>query len=240
MLYNVTKSKLALQLVASSGPYASYATLKTWLETLAGVRGVELSQQGPIGDLVVAFDNNQMLQKSWAIRVGNKFKCSSITMNVAFVMNSQGVLQLEGLLKLTSWSNATLTHAQKERLKYIDQDESVKKLYYAAHLYPFGADMIRKVYDKQQLEMNGDCHDEVDNRARLELRYEKYTVCANCDTGHSEGKRKCPNCNGKPTCQAPAIEEANISGNNKTELFKEFQFVIDDDNQNHKCKPKFL
>jgi len=57
VFYSVAKSKLALQMLAKGGPYA----INSWLETLAGVQSVELPQPMPSADIVIAFDNNQIL-----------------------------------------------------------------------------------------------------------------------------------------------------------------------------------
>ena len=231
VLYSVTKSKLALQILTYSGAHASYATIKLWLETLASQKCVESRELRPVGDIVIAFDNNQMLQKTWAVRVGNKFKCSAITMNVAFEMNSHGTLQLNGLLKPSLWCNTNLTSVQIQKLKYVDQNDEVKKIHYDEHLYPFISGRIQKVLKEQQMIRDGDCitwHDAIDKQASVVIRYENYNVCQNCDKDNPKNKRKCLNCNGKISSQLPPKAEVCVHIENDDLVEKEFRMHVDE------------
>lgn len=74
LMYNTTNSTQAANLLGDSGPYGHYDAVRLWL-----------SQQSmdplpfPEKDCVVIFDNNQVIARSWNIKVNNKSRSSTVT-----------------------------------------------------------------------------------------------------------------------------------------------------------------
>jgi hypothetical protein len=80
-MYALRGSKLALKILGSSGAHASYQAVKSWINSLS-TKPTNL----PEGDLIAAFDNNQVLQRRWKVKLRNDIQCNVVTMVVFFVM----------------------------------------------------------------------------------------------------------------------------------------------------------
>ena len=73
LIYTLTGSKLALKILGSGGPHVSYNSVKSWLSGLAAVPATI-----PSGDFIAAFDNNQVLQRRWKVKLRNEVKCNIV------------------------------------------------------------------------------------------------------------------------------------------------------------------
>ena len=72
--YSLTPSKRLIDLNGKMHPGGGYSTMKSWLANMA----LDLLPF-PNGDALVAFDNVQIVQKRWTVRVDNKAKVSILT-----------------------------------------------------------------------------------------------------------------------------------------------------------------
>lgn len=66
LMYNATNSKQAVNLLGDSGPYGHYHAVKDWLSN----QSMEPLPY-PENDCVAKFDNNQVIGRSWKIKVNN-------------------------------------------------------------------------------------------------------------------------------------------------------------------------
>ena len=89
VLYSITGSRLAIGTLSSSGAHAAYQSVKTFLSNMGTEKpsGTKLK-----GDVVFAFDNNQILHRAWNGKVDGKFYCHIVTMVVAFEIDGNGKL----------------------------------------------------------------------------------------------------------------------------------------------------
>lgn len=127
---------------ASSGPHASYDTVRSWLRDLGVSHNIALH-----GDIVIAFDNNQVLRRAWNVMVGGKFQCHIITMVAFFELGCTSVVQQNASLKPAAWPQEN--HDAVQAVKYIDTADNIKAIH-NEHLYPFIQDVITAVAEEQQ------------------------------------------------------------------------------------------
>ena len=73
----------------------------------------------PHGDIVIAFDNNQVLQRRWKVRLSNEVKCNIVTIVVVFHIND-AKLQHVSDIKPGCWAGNYLSAAQS--IRDIDQE----------------------------------------------------------------------------------------------------------------------
>ena len=130
VIYSIANNKVGTSAIAKSSPYASYSCIPAWLEKLSTVYTNQYCDPGPCSDIIVAFNNNQVLRKTWQVRVDNSFKASTVTMNVAFEL--QGTKQMEHIEKLKpgNWMNQTLSEIQLQHLMDIDRQQIHKETHY--------------------------------------------------------------------------------------------------------------
>ena len=77
LVYSLTRSRMALSLLAAGSPNGSYTAVRKWLEQLGKLEGQTCTQSG---DILAIFDNNQVLQRRWRISVDNTVQSSVVTM----------------------------------------------------------------------------------------------------------------------------------------------------------------
>lgn len=78
VLYFLTKSKKAVNLWGSLGPYGSYTTLMKWLSR----QSMQPLQRPVDGDVITFFDNNQVVGKTHRVKVQQKVPISVITTSI--------------------------------------------------------------------------------------------------------------------------------------------------------------
>ena len=123
LLYTLTGSKLALKVVhvSAGGSYASYSTVKNWFSNLSMKSFVI-----PPGKLVVAFDNNQVLQRRWKVLLKNEVKCNIVTVVAVFCFDDTNNIQTDDVCSPAAWSQQPLQAEQIQHLKYPDKENNVK------------------------------------------------------------------------------------------------------------------
>jgi len=118
--------------------------VKSWLASLASTPPTV-----PEGDLVIAFDNNQVLQRRWKVKLRNEVKCNIVMVVVSFLIAKTGKLEQNATLKPSSWSKSNLDESLTKKIKYIDQDDIIKQSHYT-HLYSF-VDKELRIVGKEQV-----------------------------------------------------------------------------------------
>ena len=88
LLFTITNSKLVLNLVSKILPGGSYPTVTGWRDSLASV-----PLPFPSGDCVAAFDNDQIVQRKWKVKVEQKARVSILTSVCQAVVDEGGTLQ---------------------------------------------------------------------------------------------------------------------------------------------------
>ena len=86
-ILSVSNSKLVVNMFGKTLPGGSYATLKLWTKDLTSDTKVSP------GDCMVAIDNDQIVQRKWKVKVGQKSRVSVVTSVRKAEVNSQGSLQ---------------------------------------------------------------------------------------------------------------------------------------------------
>ena len=88
LVFAFTNSKIALNIISKILPAGSYSTVMSWRDNLASV-----PCPFPEGDCIVAFDNDQIVQKKWKVKAGEKARVSILTSICQAVINTETVLQ---------------------------------------------------------------------------------------------------------------------------------------------------
>jgi hypothetical protein len=108
--YSISNSKAVVHKFCSAHPSGSYTTVKNWLLIQANT-----PINFPSGDVIVAFDNDQVVGKTYRVRENSKVSVSVLT-SVCCVSVSPG-----GSVK-------TLNFKPKKWFNYADFDEIMEKL----------------------------------------------------------------------------------------------------------------
>lgn len=101
--YSITNSKLASNLKGASSASGHYQTQRDWLTEQASTPLPPVS-----GDIVCAFDNDQVIGKHWHVRANQKLKSSVITTVAVAEVNPHGKLQEDEDLKPGNWTNQAI------------------------------------------------------------------------------------------------------------------------------------
>ena len=97
-IFAITNSKLALNILGNVVPSGRYNTVFNWLSQQANV-----PLKCPPGDLVVMFDNEEIVGKTWSIKPNNKLNMSIITNVAAVPLTSNTTLQDRSDLHPRKW-----------------------------------------------------------------------------------------------------------------------------------------
>lgn len=188
ILYALTGSRLALKIISAAGPHASYQAVKNWLGKLA-----MQNQEIPEGDVIITFDNNQVIQRRWRVKLKHGVQCNVVTIIVVFCVNENGELQFNTEYKPSQWSQKPLTTEEINELKFIDQNKVHKETHYA-HLSAFLEAKIKEVAS-QQTSHGTSCHDLIDDEVQKTEKALLYKKCYNCNFAEvPKSKHTCPRC----------------------------------------------
>ena len=169
---------LSLQILASNSPFATYNTVRNWMDKLGTNAPMTLS-----GDVISVFDNNQTMQRRWRVQLDNKVFCNVVTVVAFFQMNDKGVLQSRSDMKPGLWLLKDRSPQEKENIKYIDQMPAVKETHCNDHLYPYWTNMMADVIKDQKQKRDGDglgYRDSVDDYLESKLNMENFKKCYDC------------------------------------------------------------
>ena len=187
LLYVLTGSKLALTTVGGASPHSSYWSVRSWLSNLS-----DKPSKVPTGDIMTAFDNNQILQRRWRVTLNNVVQCNVATMIIYFDLDENGQLQFENEAP-SSWMSAALPESELKRIKFLDQDDEIKAQHYL-HLHTFLARTIDEVQAEHK-QSGGDITDSIDQEVHKEKMASTFKKCENCGNEQvPKMKRNCPLC----------------------------------------------
>ena len=209
LLYAITGSKLAFKMFGCGGAHASYDAVKSWLASL-GSKPIE----APEGDLIIAFDNNQVIQRRWKVKLKNEVACNVVTVVACFQLNNDGALQRNVQFHPSSWCSRILDEDEQKSVSFIDKTDEVRNAHHL-HLHAFLDKQIAIVAAEQNTEDNVS-HDKIDTNVEVQRKAAIYKTCYNC--GHSEipkSKHKCPTCGTsltKAAINAHRMDQANVDG----------------------------
>ncbi|CAH1784558.1 unnamed protein product, partial [Owenia fusiformis] len=148
--------KLALTLLSKTGPYSLYDKVKQWLCNLSTNIAIDPGFQIVNDDVVSAFDNNQILKKTWNVSKNKKFECSVVTMICTFTIGNSGAQKNPNIAPGT-WKHRTLSNQQVERIKRAD----IYKQHHDEKLDTFLEERMHQVYS-EQVENETTYQDEID------------------------------------------------------------------------------
>ena len=206
LLYTVTGSNIALKTIGPGGPHCSYSAVKRWLNALSNKPPV-----CPMGDSVIAFDNNQVLQRRWKVKLQNQVQCHIVTVIVNFELRKDGLAQ-SVLPKPDSWMNRRLTDTESKFVEYIDQDGDIKEMHYR-HLDTFLNEQINIVVSQQKLMENG-YQDFVDHDVDKIRQVAMFKICYSCKFDNVPKKKlSCPNCKASLTKASMKAHGLDDTGN---------------------------
>ena len=104
-LFSITNSKLATNINGSTMPGGKYTTISNWLSQQASC-----PPTCPQGDIVVMYDNEQIIGKTWSIKPNNKVKVSIITNIAALPLTDKTCLQKRSDLHPRKWLPVANNH----------------------------------------------------------------------------------------------------------------------------------
>lgn len=182
LLYNKTSSRQATDLIGNGGPHGCYDVVKDWLGNQS------MNQlQFPCGDCVVVFDNNQVIGRSWKVKLNNKVKSSVVTTICQIEYPGYGNIQSRNDLLPKFWHLDII----KLHNNVKEVPESVSNFHYRL-LYTSIAEHLKVVVSEYQLTANG-LTDKIDAEVSRQLTAEKSKSCHKCGYSNSKNKRICGN-----------------------------------------------
>lgn len=185
--HSVVNSKLNANINGLCSPAGSYWTIKNWLENQACNE-----MPAPVGDLIYAFDNDQVIGKIYHVRANKKLKTSVITSVCMAEVEPTGTLQKDKTLKPSVWTAAEFQNA--EILDYGSQHHrSLSDVHYQ-ELCQSLAYRIDKVYKETDVGEDGTSSDKVDKLVAEYKFAQKWKVCQYCNRRNPKSKRLCEGC----------------------------------------------
>ncbi|XP_070546572.1 uncharacterized protein [Ptychodera flava] len=175
-------------------PSGSWTTFRRWLASMAS-QPIKLPCAG---DLAIAFDNDQIVQKQYEVKAGGKPRVSILT-SVCYVVFGLRGLQLQQDLAPSNWmqhSNALINKEIKEDLmKTLLAKERLRAAFAVVRKEMKKQTQIalEEVVRQQCNEESGVIVDDIDKRIE-EMRHRKdVKICPACSTEMKKTARKCPN-----------------------------------------------
>lgn len=202
LMYNATNSKQAVNLLGDSGPYGHYHAVKDWLSN----QSMEPLPY-PENDCVAIFDNNQVIGRSWKIKVNNKVQSSVVT-TICQIEYPSYSLQRQVNLKPKFWN----FDAEKLKRWVRDMPQEVSDVHYK-QLYSTLAKNLQIVVSQQkQTENTGMFEDNVDVEVERQRIEETTKVCCNCGHINARSKRICGNERCKTNLKQAELSSADPDG----------------------------
>jgi hypothetical protein len=188
LLYTTVGSKLALQIVSLGSGHASYKCVRNYVENVSTT-----VERCVSSDILAVFDNNQIFQRRWQVKLDNKFVCNVVTILVFFQLHEGGsMVEANAHFCSTEWSFKRLTELQAEKLKTIDKHPTYK-LVHNKHLSSFISASLTNVVNKQQWDAD-EQHwiDDIDKKIQIQRDKDMFKKCDSCGTEKiNKNKRKC-------------------------------------------------
>lgn len=184
LLYVASGSRNAVNLTGKGGPHGSYPTVREWISNQTSK-----PLQFPDGDCVVIFDNNQVIGRSWNIKVNHKTKSSVVTTICQLQYDGYHNIQRQPQLKPYLWlRNIDFI---RDNVRIIPQnllDVHYRMLYFTV------AERLKKIISEQRQGTDCNISDDIDDTVAMQKESEEVKVCAKCGHNNPKTKRVCLNC----------------------------------------------
>ncbi|XP_065180592.1 uncharacterized protein LOC135811302 [Sycon ciliatum] len=179
IVYAVTQSRVAVDLIGHLGPGGSYTLVKDWLANLGGER-----ISVPPGFVTIGFDNEQRQLKSYLSRGANRSTYEVLT-NVVYAVNDDSSVQSNEQFHFRHWVFPSVAELQNIYDTHPETTDSHSPMH--AHLLQYMDSRINNLL------MEAKYKDPVDTYGREEERAKKVIVCPGCKTEYEKRKVKCSN-----------------------------------------------
>ena len=149
---------------------------------------------------IIAFDNNQVLQRRWRVKLNNQVHCNIVTVVVCFNLDQQGRIPYDTSMnhRPSEWMYRNLTEEEEIFAKYIDKDDDIKDLHYR-HVTQFLQQEL-DIVAKEQKKKDDVYVDSVDTNLQTQKYATLYKRCYNCPfTQIPKKKHNCPQCKANVT-----------------------------------------
>ena len=182
VLYTLTYSKSATTLSCKTTPGGSYKTINGFLSNEAADPILMSS-----GNMRCAFDNNQIIGKTYMIKGDNKVPTSIMT-STSFVKLDESKIQEDSRLKPENWMWEELSDEQKEMLVSDNNNEfeyefrRTRNIHIAHHL---------RIVESQ---IGDSKTDYIDKHITDEISAENEKVCVDCGSENDVNYRVCRVC----------------------------------------------
>ncbi|CAH1778669.1 unnamed protein product [Owenia fusiformis] len=193
-LQSVNVSPKCADILGSVIPSGKRKTLGNWFDIQAKNPPIF-----PSGDVIVTFDNEQIIGKSWSISHMNKAKVSVITNKTAAVIESNKSIQERKDLKPKYWLKIEGNESAVSSMTQDNESESTTKYleihHQEQHLYinTFLSDITKESKTR----------DDIDNKVQQNVRQRLFKTCTNCNYLNDKTKRKCKECHAPLTPLVP-------------------------------------
>ncbi len=213
-MLSITGSKLAVNIMGSICAAGKYTHLNAILAS-----GAKNELHCPNGDIIVMFDNEQVVGKTWNVRPNNKVRQSVVT-NVAVVsLEPNGTLQENDSLSPREWfsvmGNEDIVEnivMEKPAGKGDCHDQTAPclqkwKTVHNEQLAVFIQAAIEQIVEDDLYDENLKIHtDAIDTLVKKEKDRQLFKRCPSCSSLVAKKKRKCPQCKSPLTQIGPETE----------------------------------
>eukprot|EP00117_Sycon_ciliatum_P022587 scpid13785/ scgid0778/ len=196
VVYAITQSKTAVDMIGHLGPGSSYALLKDWLGNLGG-EPVKV----PRGFVTVGFDNEQRQMRSYLSRGANRSTYEILT-NVVYALHSAQDLQSVENYHMRHWSFPS----EEQLLEALRGPAPTSP---ASPMHSYLASYVGNRIAGLAMEHNNGCDPVVRFRQEEEAS-RSFIVCPGCQKQYEKRKVKCSNSECAVTNIRAAIAEAAV------------------------------
>ncbi len=141
MVHFLTRSKQAVELLATGGPYGAYSIMTNWLRHQA-----DNHLLAPKGDLITFFDNTQVVGNTHHITLSDKTPSFTITTSIHVTASGPELQQQEELSPANWLTNFQMTGMQQRHLKTLQLKCCWGRCHYSEwHIWQFCDSNIQNV-----------------------------------------------------------------------------------------------
>ena len=238
---SLTNSKLVANIVGSVSAGGKYTHLSSLLNS-----GTNKHLECPSGDIVIMFDNEQVVGKSWTVRPNNKVKVSIVTNVAAMSLDPSGTLQQNATISPGAWfkvagNEKKITELVTEKCAEehgVCNEECVQSQKFGKYkeihneeLNIFIQAAIEQVLEDKNYDRVTETYtDNVDGEVKKRHENEFFKKCPGCATLVQKSKRKCPECQQSLTKKhiASMLPDSSESENTATQRnLPEFEDIAD-------------
>ena len=202
--FAVSSSKLVVNVFGASTPAPQYSTIRDWLANQA-----TSPPEFPSGDVVVAFDNDQVVGKTYTIKVNSKAPTNVVTSVIGIQIDAGGQLQHDCHFKPQNWfryegfkeeiaelrKTVTDTSGYMYLPSHLEETSHKTELFstHCEEMHRFLEQRLNKVVSEQVCNDNGQISDIIDKKVEEKNLMANSKRCAKCGKLVSKTKRKCDN-----------------------------------------------